>query len=185
MITRIIFAGLMAVSATAVSLIASDSPEELVAAFFSALKENDLFGASAMLHRESLEKLKTEWNGRVLETIDDPKIASRLQPYTHGDPKEAISRYSDRVVFERFLEYLFVSNSKMKEVMQRSKVNVLDSKTMAGTTIVNVEYVTGEVPKTISRKDSVRVRKDGLEYKVLLSRELERTLDLMLNPPVK
>ena len=53
------------------------------------------------------------------------------------------------------------------------------------TTIVNFEYVTGEGPSAISRKDSIRVRKDGLDQKVLLSRELERTLYLMLNPPTK
>ena len=181
---QLTFALAIAIMVSASPLFAAEEAEQLVSDFFAALKNNDLFGASGMVHSESLDMLTTKWNGRVLQHFDNPVVIGKLQSYTHGDPRALVSRYSGRVVFERFMEYLFVSNAKMKNVMQRSVVNVPGSKSMAGTTIVQVEYVTEEKSKTVARSDSVRVRKDGLELKVLLSRELERALDLMINPPV-
>jgi hypothetical protein len=185
MSTRLFFAGLFMIFAATRALVATEDPEQLVSEFFTALKNNDLFGASGMVHPESLDMLATRWNNRVVESFDKPAVIAKLQTYTHGDPKAVVSRYSGRVVFERFMEYLLVSNGQMKNVLQRSQVNVVGSKSMAGTTIVQVEYVTEEKSKKVVRSDSVRVRKDGLEFKVLLTRELERALDLMVNPPVK
>lgn len=185
MLTRLLFAGFLTIPFAACSASAEEEEaEQLVAAFFTAVKNDDLFGASGMVHSESLEMLRERWNGRVLKHFDNPAVISKLQTYTHGDPKTVVSRYSGRVVFERFMEYLLVSNGQMKNVLQRSEVNVLGSKTMAGTTIVQVEYVTEEKSRKVKRGDAVRVRKEGLELKVLLSRELERTLDLLVNPPV-
>lgn len=151
---------------------AQETPEEIVTAYCQALKTNDLFGVSGCMHTDALEEFKTVWHTFIVEHYDEPIVAPLLQTYTHGESRRSVGDYSARKVFERFIETAFRLSPVTRQVLQGLDFKIVNTEIVAGTALVDVEYSFEFNGQQRTRTDKMRLRKDGLEWRLLVSPEL-------------
>lgn len=164
-------------------LFAEDSPEAIVQAYCEALKTNDLFGVSGFMHPDSLEEFKAVWHTFIVEHYDEPIVAPMLQTYTHGEPRRSVGAYSARKVFERFLETAFRLSPVTQQVLQGIDFKIVKSEVVAGTALIDVEYTFEFNGQQRTRTDKLRLRKDGLEWRLLVSPDLNEIAEKLSQLP--
>lgn len=152
--------------------LAEETPTEVVEAYCAALKKNDLFGVSGLMHTDSLEEFKGVWHTFIVENYDTPMVAPLLNPYTHGERRSAVEVYSARKVFERFLETALSFSPPLRQALQGADFKVLNTEIIAGTALVEVEYQFDVGGQKRTQTDKLRLRKDGLDWRVLVSADL-------------
>jgi len=151
---------------------AEETPDAIIQAYCEALKNNDLFGVSGFMHTDSLDEFKAVWHTFILEHYDEPIVTPMLQTYTHGESRRSVGDYSARKVFERFLETAFRLSPVTKQVLQGIDFKIVDSEVVAGTALIDVEYTFEFNGQQQTRTDKMRLRKDGLEWRLLVSPDL-------------
>ncbi len=157
---------------------AGSTPQEMARLYFDAFKSGDMESMAANMHEEELAKFKDSMIPVIAknlnpDTVDMTREAVAIRQLAGRDSLEKIQAEDPRVFFLRFMNWMNRMNPMIAKMMSGSKIDTLgyvEEKDMAHVVCRITMEVMGA---TVSQMKVMSVKKDGEQWKLMLTGEIE------------
>ena len=162
------------------------SPEELVSLCYQMMRERNMTAVTENMHSSALanfKKMLMPFFEKASRSGEDQQI---FQAFTRGDSLEQVRRYSPQEFYSRFLQGMMILVPGMDQMLEQSTIKPIGHITekMPDGDVIHVVYrATGPYVAEGTRISKVLVQslmKDGSQWKLLLSSEIEGMLQNLL-----
>jgi hypothetical protein len=149
------------------------SPEQLVSLYYEKIGKGDMAALADYMHGEELKKFRDMILPILEEGIKSGEDSEVLKGFTRGDPLEKVQQYSPKEFFRRFLAWITEINPGMTDILKNSTFIPIGH--VADGDLIHVVFRMNTKIEgvTITKVSVMSLKKDGAEWKLLLTGEIE------------